>query len=218
MKITKFPQSCLLIETKNKKILIDPGVLKYKEEYFKIWNEVDIILITHKHSDHCNTEVLEKLDKNIKIYSTQEVQDANKNLEINIVKENDIIKLDDIKVEVVHAVHGYHPLLKGEKEIYENVGYIVDDGENRLYTTSDTICFKNDYKADILCVPVTGYGVTMSAFEAALYSKEVGATLVLPTHMDNPVFPPNYDFIKEMFEKYNVEYEMLENDESIEIE
>ena len=218
MKITKFPQSCLLIETKNKKILIDPGVLKYKEEYFKIWNEVDIILITHKHSDHCNTEVLEKLDKNIKIYSTQEVQDTNKNLEINIVKENDIIKLDDIKVEVVHAVHGYHPLLKGEKEIYENVGYIVDDGENRLYTTSDTICFKNDYKADILCVPVTGYGVTMSAFEAALYSKEVGATLVLPTHMDNPAFPPNYDFIKEMFEKYNVEYEMLENDESIEIE
>lgn len=218
MKITKFPQSCLLIETKNKKILIDPGVLKYKEEYFKIWNEVDIILITHKHSDHCNTEVLEKLDKNIKIYSTQEVQDANKNLEINIVKENDIIKLDDIKVEVVHAVHGYHPLLKGEKEIYENVGYIVDDGENRLYTTSDTICFKNDYKADILCVPVTGYGVTMSAFEAALYSKAVGATLVLPTHMDNPAFPPNYDFIKEMFEKYNVEYEMLENDESIEIE
>ena len=218
MKITKFPQSCLLIETKNKKILIDPGVLKYNEEYFKIWNEVDIILITHKHSDHCNTEVLEKLDKNIKIYSTQEVQDANKNLEINIVKENDIIKLDDIKVEVVHAVHGYHPLLKGEKEIYENVGYIVDDGENRLYTTSDTICFKNDYKADILCVPVTGYGVTMSAFEAALYSKEVGATLVLPTHMDNPAFPPNYDFIKEMFENYNVEYEMLENDESIEIE
>ena len=218
MKITKFPQSCLLIETKGKKILIDPGNLKYKEEYFKIWNEVDIILITHKHSDHCNTEVLEKLDKNIKIYSTQEVQDANKNLEINIVKENDIIKLDDIKVEVVHAVHGYHPLLKGEKEIYENVGYIVDDGENRLYTTSDTICFKNDYKADILCVPVTGYGVTMSAFEAALYSKEVGATLVLPTHMDNPAFPPNYDFIKEMFEKYNVEYEMLENDESIEIE
>jgi len=31
MKITKFPQSCLLVETKGKKILIDPGTLKYKE-------------------------------------------------------------------------------------------------------------------------------------------------------------------------------------------
>lgn len=218
MKITKYPQSCLLVETKGKKILIDPGTLKYKEEYFDVWNSVDIILITHKHIDHCNTEILEKINDNIKIYSTQEVQDANKTLNINIIKENDIIELDDIKVEVVHAVHGYQPLLKGGKEIYENVGYIIDDGENRLYTTSDTICFKNDYKADILCVPVTGYGLTMSAFEAALYAKEVGATLTIPIHMDNPAFPPDYKFIEEMFNKYEVEYEILENEESIEVE
>lgn len=218
MKITKFPQSCLLIETKERKILIDSGTLKYKEEYFDIWNNVDIILITHKHPDHCNTEVLEKINKNIKIYSTQEVQEANKNLNINIVKENDIIELDNIKIEVVHAIHGYQPLLKGDKEIHENVGYIVDDGENRLYTTSDTICFKNDYKADILCIPVTGHGLTMSAFEAALYAKEVGATLTIPVHMDNPAFPPDFKYIEEMFNKYEVEYEILENDETIEVE
>ncbi len=36
MKITKFPQSCLLIETKGKKILVDAGNLKYKEDYFDI--------------------------------------------------------------------------------------------------------------------------------------------------------------------------------------
>ena len=58
----------------------------------------------------------------------------------------------------------------------------------------------------------------MSAFEAALYAKEVGATLTIPIHMDNPVFPPDLDYIKEMFEKYEVEYEILENDETIEIE
>ena len=218
MKITKFPQSCLLIETKERKILIDPGTLKYKEEYFDIWNNVDIILITHKHPDHCNIGVLEKINKNIKIYSTQEVQEANKNLNINIVKENDTIELDNIKIEVVHAIHGYQPLLKGDKEIHENVGYIVDDGENRLYTTSDTICFKNAYKADILCIPVTGHGLTMSAFEAALYAKEVGATLTIPIHMDNPAFPPDFKYIEEMFNKYEVEYEILENDETIEVE
>lgn len=218
MKITKFPQSCLLLETKGKKILIDPGNLKYKEEYFAIWNSVDLILITHKHPDHCNSEVLEKLDKAIKIYSTQEVQNAYPALPIHIVKENDVLELDSIKIEAVHAVHGYQPLLKGGKEIYENVGYIIDDGQNRLYTTSDTICFQNDYKADILCVPVTGHGVTMSAFEAALYAKEVGAVLTLPIHMDNPAFPPDFKFIEEMFSKYETEYEILENDETIEIE
>lgn len=218
MKITKYPQSCLLVETKGKKILIDPGTLKYKEVYFDVWNNVDAILITHKHPDHCNIEILEKISDNIKIYSTQEVQNANRTLNINIIKENNIIELDNIKVEVVHALHGYQPLLKGAKEINENVGYIIDDGENRLYTTSDTICFKNDYKADILCIPVTGYGLTMSAFEAALYSKEVGATLTIPIHMDNPAFPPDFKFIEEMFNKYDVEYEILENEESIEVE
>lgn len=218
MKITKFPQSCLLIETKGKKILVDPGNLKYKEEYFDIWNSADVILITHKHPDHCNVEVLEKLNKNITIYSTKEVQDAYECLNINIIKENDVIKLDDITIEVVHAIHGYQPLLKGAKEIHENVGYIIDDGKNRLYTTSDTICFKNDYKADILCIPVTGHGLTMSAFEAALYAKEVGAVLTLPIHMDNPAFPPDFKFIEEMFNKYEVEYEILDNDETIEVE
>ena len=218
MKITKFPQSCLLIETNGKKILVDPGNLKYKEEYFDIWNNVDIILITHKHPDHCNTEILEKLDKNIAIYSTKEVSEENTTLNINIVKENDIIELENVKIEVVHAIHGYQPLLKGTKEIHENVGYIIDDGKNRLYTTSDTICFRNDYKADILCIPVTGHGLTMSAFEASLYAKEVGAVLTIPIHMDNPAFPPNFDYIREMFNKYEVEYEILENDETIEIE
>ena len=218
MKITKYPQSCLLIETKDKKILVDPGNLKYKEEYLDIWNKVDIILITHKHPDHCNTEVIEKLSSNIKIYSSKEVQEANESLKLNIVKEGDKIELEDVNIEVVKAIHGYQPLLKGTKEVHENIGYIIDDGENRLYTTSDTICFRNEYKADILCIPVTGHGLTMSAFEAALYSKEIGATLTIPIHMDNPAFPPNYEYIKEMFEKYEVEYEILENEETIEIE
>lgn len=218
MKITKFPQSCLLVETKDKKILIDPGTLKYEEKYFDVWNSVDIILITHKHPDHCNTLVLEKINKDIKIYSTQEVQNANESLKINVIKENDVIELNSVKIEVVHAIHGYQPLLKGNKEIHENVGYIIDDGENRLYATSDTICFRNDYKADIVVLPVTGHGLTMSAFEAALYAKEVGATLTIPVHMDNPAFPPNLEYIDEMFRKYETEYEVLENGETIEIE
>ena len=49
-------------------------------------------------------------------------------------------------------------------------------------------------------------------------TKEVGAVLTIPIHMDNPAFPPDYNFIKEMFDRYEVEYEILENDETIEIE
>lgn len=219
MKITKFPQSCLLIETKGKKILVDPGNLKYKKEYFDIWNTVDIILITHKHSDHCNTEVLEKIDKNVKIYSSNEVKNAHPTLDINIVKEKDMINIEDkIKIEVVHAEHGYIPPMKTGAKVIENIGYIIDDNETRVYLTSDTICFENEYKCDILCVPVSDYGVVMGAFEASLFAKETNAKLVIPLHADSPKYPVDFEFVKEMFEQNEVDYEILENGESIEIE
>lgn len=218
MKIKKYPQSCLMIQTKNEKILIDPGILKYKEEYLEEWKEATILLITHKHGDHCNIPVLEELQKTIKVYSTREVQEACPSLKINIVKEGDKIVQNEVVIEVVKAIHGYQPLLKNGNMIQENVGYIIDDGKNRLYDTSDTICFPNEYRADILCIPVTGYGLTMSAFEASLYAKEVGAILTLPIHMDNPKFPPNNTFIGEMFHEAQVEYEILNNEETITID
>lgn len=218
MKITKFPQSCLLIETKGKKVLVDPGNLKYKEEYFKIWNEVDVILVTHKHGDHCYTEVLEKLDKKIKIYSSKEVQKAHPSLPINVVKENDTIDLDGIKIEVVHAEHGYIPPMKTGAKVIENIGYILDDEKNRIYITSDTICFENEYQCDILCVPISDNGVVMGPFEASLFAKEANAKLVIPLHADSPKYPVDFKVVEEMFEKYDVEYEILENEETIEVE
>lgn len=215
MKITKFPQSCLLVETNDRKILIDAGSLKYKEEYYDEWNKADIILLTHKHGDHCNYEILKQLNK--PIYSTNEVQIAYPELKINIIKENDTFSLDSIKIEVVKAIHGYNPNLKDGKEIFENVGYIIDDGNKRLYITSDTICFNNDYKADIIACPVTAHGLTMSSFEVALLSNDIGASLVLPIHMDNDVYPTDLEYMKVNFEKYNINYKVLEIEESIEI-
>ncbi|MBU0460828.1 MAG: MBL fold metallo-hydrolase, partial [Nanoarchaeota archaeon] len=55
MKITRFAQSSILIETEGKRILLDPGNLQYKESYLNNeWNNIDILLITHKHGDHCH--------------------------------------------------------------------------------------------------------------------------------------------------------------------
>lgn len=219
MKITKYPQSCLLIETKGKRILVDPGILKYKDEYFNVWNNVDIVLITHKHSDHCNVEILQKLDKDIKIYSTNEVKNTYPMLDINIIKEQDVINLEnEISIEVVHAEHGFIPPMKSGGKVTENVGYIIDDKETRLYITSDTICFENEYKCDVLCVPISDYGVVMGPFEAALLAKDTNAKLIIPLHPDSPRYPVNFDFVKETFENNEVEYEILEIEEYIEIE
>lgn len=215
MKITKYPQSCLMIETNNKKILVDAGSLKYQDKFIDDWAKSDLILITHKHPDHIKKDTIK--DLTIPIYSTTEVQNAYPEIKFNIIKENDIITIDDIKIEVVKAIHGYNPILKDGKEVFENVGYIIDDGKCRLYITSDTICFKNDYKADVVALPVTAHGLTMSAYEAALYAKELEAKLVLPIHMDNDSLPTNIDYMNQIFEKFNINYKVLEIEESIEI-
>lgn len=154
---------------------------------------------------------------NIPIYSTSEVQDEYPEIKFNIVKENDVLDFDNIKVEVVRAIHGYNPNLKEGKEVLENVGYIIDDGKHRLYTTSDTICFNNDYKADVVALPVTAHGLTMSSYEAALFCNELGAELVLPIHMDNDFYPTNMKYMEENFKKFKINYKVLNIGESIKI-
>lgn len=215
MKITKYPQSCLMIETSGKKILVDPGKLKYQDNFKEEWAKSDIVLITHKHGDHIYDELVKEINK--PIYSTNEVQMAFPDLKINIVKENDVLTFDNLRIEVVKAIHGYNPLLKGGKEVLENVGYIIDDGVHRLYTTSDTICFNNDYRCDIVVLPVTAHGLTMSSYEAALFAKDLEANLVLPIHMDNDFYPTDVNYMREMFNKFSINYKVLEIEETIEL-
>lgn len=219
MKITKFAQSCFLVETNNKRILVDPSNIKYENNLLEFWNNIDIILITHKHKDHIHIEAVNKILENPKtrLYTTQEVKDAYEDLKCEILKKGDIINLDNIKIEVVKAVHGYMPFLKGGNEINENVGYIIDDGIKRFYLTSDSICFENNYKCDIIAVPVCDHGLVMGPFEAGLFSKETGAGLVIPIHYDNPKFPISIDLVKEEFDKQEINYKILNVKESIEI-
>lgn len=215
MRITKYPQSCLLVETNGKKILVDPGSLKYQDKFLENWKKADIILVTHKHGDHIYADVLDTI--NAPIYSTREVKDRYPNINFQIIKENDVIKFDDIKIEVVKAIHGYNPNLSDENEVFENVGYIIDDGRNRLYITSDTICFNNNYKADVVALPVTAHGLTMSSYEASLFAKKLGARMVLPIHMDNNAYPTDIESMKRNFETFDICYKVLSIEETIEI-
>ncbi|MBU1977421.1 MAG: MBL fold metallo-hydrolase, partial [Nanoarchaeota archaeon] len=150
-------------------------------------------------------------------YTTQEVAEAYPELSPNIVTVGNILNLDNIKIEVVKAVHGYIPLLKGGKEVHENAGFIIDDGGNRAYQTSDTLCFKNDYRCDVLFVPVCGHGLVMSPFEAALFAKETGAKLVIPIHYDNPKFPADLEDVEEQFDEQGLNYKFLKIEETIEV-
>lgn len=133
MKLTKFAQSCVLIEAKGKRILIDPGAIQFEDSLLnEFWKDIDILLVTHKHGDHCHVPSVQKIvTEKTKFYTSQEVKDAYPELNPEVVKEGDNLQVDNVKIKVVKAVHGYHPGLKGDKEIHENIGFIVDDGEKK---------------------------------------------------------------------------------------
>lgn len=222
MKITKFNQSCLLLETKNKRILIDPGNIGYNKNLLNDWTDIDYILITHRHGDHCNVEAINTIVKrdNAKIYTTNEVV-SNTNL-INpiIIKQGDIIDLENIKVEVTKAIHGFFTKMKKSGgEIFENVGYIIDDGEKRLYTTSDTINFNNDYKCDILCMPFNGNGLTLGIIDGVMFAQDINPKILLPIHMEHPLsfMNPDLELLKSEIEKSGIKYQLLNLKETIEI-
>lgn len=218
MQITKFAQSCFLIETNNKRILIDPGNIQYRKEYLnEQWANIDYVFITHKHGDHCHIEAIKEIQKKSKVYSSSEVSATYADLDMKIVKEGEILKLDGIKVEVVKAIHGFLPHLVDDKAINENIGYIIDDGKKRLYHTSDTVCFANDYSCDIVCVPVCNHSLVMGPFAAAWFSKETGAEVAIPMHYDNPDYPMSLDDVKIEFDKREMKCEVLNIGESIEI-
>lgn len=66
MKITKFLHSCVLIEDKESKVLIDPGSFSFApgELEAKDVKGISAILITHAHADHLDAEVIKILMNN----------------------------------------------------------------------------------------------------------------------------------------------------------
>ena len=55
MKITRYYQSCLLVEEGSARILIDPSGAE--AERFDSFGKLDAVLYTHEHSDHFDPDL-----------------------------------------------------------------------------------------------------------------------------------------------------------------
>lgn len=219
MVIKKFNESCLLIEHRGIRILVDPGVVNYTDGMYDLWSNVNMILVTHKHASNCHAGVIKQIveNRNAVLYTSKDVLTTYPELKGIKVKAGDKISLNkDFNIYVVKAVHGYLPTMK-ENEILENLGFIIDDGTHKIYITGDSICFKNDYKCDVICMPFMGHGVSFDVYDGIIYAQNAGAKTIIPLNIEDPIYETNVELLEKQMSKKNISLKVLKVGESIEI-
>ena len=160
MTIKKFLHSCLLLEKDGKRLLIDPGAFSFIEGKLKPEEigPVDAILITHKHQDHFDPEVLKQF-LDFGPASIHTIQDIRSELDtVGIVSQllapGDQTSIAGFEVRVANAPHGALPL-----PLPDNAAYLIDG----LLHPGDSFHPAGIESCETLALPIAGPWATMVA-------------------------------------------------------
>lgn len=206
MKITKYEQSCFLIEEGDTRILIDPGMLSTNrpvEEYGKL----DVVIYTHLHPDHFDPNIFEKLaENNVPAYLNQTHYEANANRG-NIVNDQDEFSIGHIKIRAIELPHC---LMFDGTEGPQNTGYLFND---KFFDPGDGKELAG-VTVEILALPIAGPDISMR--DSFSFANQVGAKIAIPIHYETLGAKP--DVFKSFTERFNQPYEVkvLNIGESIE--
>ena len=212
MTIKKLGHCCLFIETKDTKIVTDPGAWT---DYPDTLPEVDIILITHEHQDHFHVPAIKEF--------------LNVSPQAVVICNNSVAKLlhdEGITYEVMQDgsdksfgdlhLEGYgkdHAEIYGEFGQVENTGFIIAD---ELYYPGDGF-FMPEKKVNILALPVAGPWLLIK--EAIDFAKEYGAKKCFPVHdgmLRDDRRGPYHRVPKAVLEKEGIEFVELNAGEEVE--
>jgi len=180
------------------KLLIDPYVANGKTSkdlaFFKAWKP-DMVLVTHGHNDHFGQAV----DIGAPILGIFEVATYAKTKGASAEGMNigGTFAKKGVRITMTFAAHSSglpapegQPLLMGGA----SAGYVIDDGQTKLYHAGDTGLFGDMrsvigevLRPDVACLPIGGH-YTMDPAQAALATKWLGVKHVIPMHYDT--FPP----------------------------
>ncbi|MCF8275164.1 MAG: MBL fold metallo-hydrolase [Flavobacteriales bacterium] len=257
LNITALGQTGYLMEYANTRILIDPYLSEYVADKYGVHlkrmspsaispaelMDIDIILITHAHEDHCDPLTLNALILNnpsARIFGSYNCLD--------ILKENDIdttsfhvsddasgVKTGDTDISIVALPSAHTKLEYNEHGNSKFLGYLIRFGDIVLYHAGDTIPHEiiterlSTKTIDWAFLPINeqnhfrdreGIIGNMSPKEALLWAKELRVKNLIPTHWDT--FEPNStdpDELNLLYEKgqYDFNLKWLEIDKSISI-
>jgi L-ascorbate 6-phosphate lactonase len=215
MKFTWLTQAGLLFANENIKIMVDPYLSDSMSERGDAFSRrmpidesylgasPDVVLITHEHADHLDTETLNEIikRKGSPITFLAPKKAYNKLLELG--GDNNYVMLNQHSVWSEKGVTFY--AVHAEHSDSSAVGFIIDDGKKTYYVSGDTL-YNYDVIDDVLelvedgvdyaFLPINGKGNNMNAKDAADFAYELGAKAAVPVHwglFDN-IDPKSFDF------------------------
>jgi L-ascorbate metabolism protein UlaG (beta-lactamase superfamily) len=202
MKITKYGHCCLLIEEEGLKILTDPGSYCATPTI----TEIDVLLITHEHQDHCHVDAIKEILKAnpaIKIISHESVENilSKEGIVVQKIKDGEEIIEKGIPIQ---SFGSKHACLHHEIPLIQNTGFYIN---KKLYYPGDS--FHNPKQnIEILALPVAG--PWMKIEEAIEYAKEVKPRIVFPVHdgmiIQDHRLEPTRRIPKMILEPLNISY------------
>jgi len=175
MQLQKFGHSCLLVETGEGRLLIDPGTFSAG---FEQLDGLTGILVTHQHPDHLDVERLRPLlDRNADAQlvadpATAQILHDDHGIEARVASTGDRIDLG-VDVEVVGQQHAE---IHRDLPRIPNAGYVID---GRLLHPGDAIDV-TDRQVELLALPTMAPWMRMS--EAVDFMRAVQPRAVIPIH------------------------------------
>ena len=169
MKITKFEHSGISIEKNGQTLVFDP--VEFTES-LPVFQNVVAVVLTHKHSDHYQPEVLAKILQNnptARVFTTSDnaVDGA------AFVKAGDSYNVGDFKLDFFGRDHAC--IVSGQVPC-ENIGVVVDDA---IVNPGDSFGLP-EVQPRVLMVPIASPWNKIS--ESMDFAKKARPEIVIPIH------------------------------------
>lgn len=178
IKITKFAQSCILVEEAGARILFDPGNYSTKQNELE---DLDALFITHEHQDHYdlnNVKAILANNQNVKVYTNNGVGAAlgKDGIKYSLLEQGQSLNIKGVKIDAFGEKHAMmYPTLPR----VANTGYMIAE---RLFHPGDSLTVPNK-KVEILALPIVAPWLKMS--EVIDYAKAVKPKVCFPIHDAN---------------------------------
>jgi L-ascorbate metabolism protein UlaG (beta-lactamase superfamily) len=188
------------------------------EKYGKATEKADLILVTHSHTDHCDSDKIKNVRKEDTVVIAPEDCASMIGGNVKMLKPGEETSVDDVTVKAVEAYNykrfrsprnPYHPKGFG-------VGYLIKAEGKTIYHAGDTDFIPEMKKlgpVDVVLLP-SGGTYTMDNAEAAEAARAINPRIAIPMHRwdTNPE-----DFKKKVEANSNVKVMVLHEGEEFQL-